>query len=238
VRRWVFLLSSVAWQGCSNLTEGAGGVAGLEIRAPAVKTIEVGETLQLSVVALDKDGNTVSVPVTWQAPDATLTVDGSTGAITGVSPGTGQVQAFAGSLASELVTFNVIIPADTLVITGDSVLTVAPGVTASVPLLVELRSLPTDDPLPSLPVVYAVTSPPRRGASHRRASGRGADGYGLDWHGWCCFLRDPQSSQWNHSTSYRHRRGTRVPHPRGGRARIRTAVHRQFPVMRWARPRR
>jgi Big-like domain-containing protein len=160
VRRWVFLLSSVAWQGCSNLTEGAGGVAGLEIRAPAVKTIEVGETLQLSVVALDKDGNTVSVPVTWQAPDATLTVDGSTGAITGVSPGTGQVQAFAGSLASELVTFNVIIPADTLVITGDSVLTVAPGVIASAPLLVELRSLPTDDPLPSLPVVYAVTSPP------------------------------------------------------------------------------
>jgi hypothetical protein len=160
VRRWVLLLSAVALQGCSNLTEGAGGVVGLEIQAPSLKTIEIGETLQLTAVALDKDGNPVATPIDWRAPDTTLTVDGATGAITGVFPGTGHVQAFSGSLASELETFTVIARADTLILTGDSVLTVAPGVTASAPLLVQLQSFSPAGPLPSRPVVYAVTSPP------------------------------------------------------------------------------
>ena len=160
MRRWSLLLSAVVLQGCSNLTEGAGGVVGLEIRSPSLKTIEVGETLQLTVAALDKDGNPVAAPVTWQAPDTTLTVDGATGAITGVSPGSGRVQAFTGSLASELVTFTVIARADTLVLTGDSVITVPSGVTASAPLLVQLQSFSPAGPLPSRPVVYTVTSPP------------------------------------------------------------------------------
>jgi hypothetical protein len=160
VRRWALLASAVVLQGCSNLTEGAGGVVGFEIQTPALKTIEVGETLQLTVLALDKDGNPVDAPVTWQAPDTTLTVDGATGAITGVFPGTGRVQAFTGSLASELVTFTVIVRADTLLITGDSILTVPAGVTASAPLLVQLQSFSPAGPLPSQPVVYTVTSPP------------------------------------------------------------------------------
>jgi hypothetical protein len=160
VRRWALLLSSVALQGCSNLTEGAGGVVGLEIQAPALKTIEIGETLQLSVRALDKDGNPVDAPVSWLAQDTTLSVDGATGAITGVFPGTGRVQAFSGSLASELETFTVIARADTLVLTGDSVITVAAGVPASDPLLVQLQSFSPAGPLPSRPVVYTVTSPP------------------------------------------------------------------------------
>jgi hypothetical protein len=132
---------------------------GLEIQTPSLKTIEVGETLQLTVQALDKDGNPVAAPVTWLAQDTTLTVD-ATGAITGVFPGTGQVQAFSGSLASELETFTVIARADTLVITGDSVITVPAGVTASDPLLVQLQSFSPAGPLPSRPVVYTVTSPP------------------------------------------------------------------------------
>jgi len=159
VRRWALLLSSVVLQGCSNLTEGAGGVVGLEIQTPSLNTIEVGETLQLTVQALDKDGNPVAAPVTWLAQDTTLTVD-ATGVITGVFPGTGHVQAFSGSLASELETFTVIAGADTLVITGDSIITVPAGVTASDPLLVQLQSFSPAGPLPSRPVVYTVTSPP------------------------------------------------------------------------------
>ena len=160
MRRWAVLLSSVVLQGCSNLTEGAGGVVGLQIQAPSLKTIEVGETLQLTAVALDKDGNPVATPIIWRTPDATLTVDGATGATTGVSPGSGRVQAFVGSLSSELVTFTVIARADTLVLTGDSVITVPPGVTASAPLLVQLQSFSPAGPLPSRPVIYVVTSPP------------------------------------------------------------------------------
>jgi Big-like domain-containing protein len=161
VRRWGrgLLLSSVVLQGCSNLDEGSGGVVGLQITAPPVNTIEVGQTLQLSAVALDRDGNPVAAEVTWQAPDTTLTVDG-TGTITGVFTGSGRVQAFAGSLASSLVTFSVIAAADTLVIAGDSVFTVPAGVTNTAPLVVQLRSFSPDAALPSRPVIYTVTSPP------------------------------------------------------------------------------
>jgi hypothetical protein len=160
VRRLALLCSLAVVLGCSDLTEGAGGVVGLEIRTPEVRTVEVGEALTLTAEALDKDGNSVDVPITWRAPDATLTVDAQTGVITGVSPGTGRVQAFAGSLASGLVSFTVIARADTLVLTGDSVFTVAPGVPASPPLLTEVRSFSPAGPLPSWPVIYAVTQPP------------------------------------------------------------------------------
>lgn len=154
------VLVLLAWvSGCSDLTEGAGGVVQLEIRVPAVTSVEVGETLQLSAQALDRDGNPVTIPISWRTPDATLTVDDA-GVVTGVAAGSGQVQAFAGSLASERVTLTVITRADTLILVGDSVVTVAPGVTASAPLVVQLQSFSAATPLPSRPLVYTVTSPP------------------------------------------------------------------------------
>jgi Bacterial Ig-like domain (group 2) len=106
VTRWVALIASALALGCSNLTEGAGGVVELEISQPAVTTIEVGQTLQLSARALDRNGDPVAVPITWVTSDATLTVD-QTGLVTGVTPGTGLVQAFAGTLASTRVSVTV-----------------------------------------------------------------------------------------------------------------------------------
>jgi hypothetical protein len=143
--------------GCSSLTEGAGGVVGLDIRTPELKTIEVGETLPLTALALDKNGNPVAVTITWRAPDPTLTVDQS-GVITGVSPGTGRLQAFVGSLASSLESFTIIARADTLIVT-DSLFTVAPGVAASPPLVTTVRSRSPDAVLPGWPVIYTVVSP-------------------------------------------------------------------------------
>jgi hypothetical protein len=159
VRRWALLASSVVVLGCSSLTEGAGGVVGLEIRAPTLKTLEVGETLQLAAVALDKNGDPVATTVTWATPDTTLSVD-ATGAITGLYPGDGRVQAFTGSLASSLVTFKVVARPDSLIRVGDSVVTVAAGVAASAPLVVQLQSLSPAGPVPSWPVIYEVISPP------------------------------------------------------------------------------
>lgn len=159
MRRWALLASSVVVLGCSSITEGAGGVVGLEIRAPELKTVEVGETLQLSAVALDKNGDPVAATVTWATPDTTLTVD-ATGAVTGIFPGDGRVQAFSGSLASSLITFKVIARADTLIRVGDSVVTVAPGSGTSAPLVVQLQSFSPAGPVPSWPVIYEVTSPP------------------------------------------------------------------------------
>jgi hypothetical protein len=146
-------------QGCSSLSEGAGGVVGLEITAPANRNLEVGESLQLSAVALDKDGNAVDAPITWQATSGTLAIDPN-GIVTGLTPGPGQVQAFTGSLASTVVSLTVIAGTDTLVLTGDSVVTVPAGVSNTNPLVVELRSLSPEGPAAARPVIYTVTSPP------------------------------------------------------------------------------
>jgi uncharacterized protein YjdB len=107
VKQWAVLVTSALALGCSDLTEGPGGVVALEIQQPAATTIEVGQTLQLSARALDRDGNPVDVPITWLTPDATLTVDNQ-GLVTGIAPGPGQVQAFAGSLASPRISLTII----------------------------------------------------------------------------------------------------------------------------------
>jgi hypothetical protein len=159
VRRWgvPFILVGL---GCSGLTEGTDGVVELRIETPTSTSIEIGETVQLTVQALDKDGNPVSTPVTWQAPDPTLTVDANTGIVTGVAAGSGRVQASAGSLSSAVLTFTVVAAADTLVIPGDSVFTVPAGVSNTAPLVVQLRTFTPAAGLPSRPVIYTVTSPP------------------------------------------------------------------------------
>jgi len=110
VKRWAVLIMSAIALGCSNLTEGAGGVVQVEITQPAITQIEVGQTLRLTARALDRNGDPVAVPITWRTSDTTLTVDDQ-GLVTGVAPGTGQVQAFAGSLASARVSLTVIVTA-------------------------------------------------------------------------------------------------------------------------------
>jgi hypothetical protein len=68
VRGWAFVTLMVL--GCSNLTEGPGGVVELEIVTPATGEVEVGETLQLTARALDRDGNPLDVPITWCGADS------------------------------------------------------------------------------------------------------------------------------------------------------------------------
>ena len=107
MKRWAVLVMIGLTLGCSNLTEGAGGVVQLEITQPAVTQIEVGGMLQLTARALDRDGNPVDVPITWFTADATLTVDDQ-GLVTGIAPGPGQVQAVTGSLTSQRISLTVI----------------------------------------------------------------------------------------------------------------------------------
>ena len=157
MRGWALLTLMVL--GCSNLTEGPGGVVELEISTPAAREVEVGETLQLTARALDRDGNPLDVPITWLSSDPALTVDNS-GLVTGVSPGEAQVQASVGSLSSGQILLTAIARADTLVIVSDSVIIVPVGAPASAPLAVQVLSFSSADPLPNRPVVYTVTSPP------------------------------------------------------------------------------
>lgn len=158
MRRWGWL-PLVGLLGCSGLDEGEGGAVALEIEVPAPATVEVGDALQLSATALDADGNPVAdAPITWRAADPTVTVS-ATGLVTGVSVGTGRVQARNGSLGSNLVTITVIARADTLILVGDSIRSVAADVTTSGDLVTALRTFSPDAPVGSRPVIYAITSP-------------------------------------------------------------------------------
>lgn len=144
--------------GCSGLDEADAGIVGLEVSYERPDTIEVSETLQLSVRPLDKQGDSVAAPVSWVALDPTVSLDAATGLMTGVAPGTARVQALVGSLSSPLLTFAVIAPADTLIIGGDSIFTVAIN-SPSPPLVTRLESLHPPSVLAGRAVSYAITSP-------------------------------------------------------------------------------
>ena len=152
-------LVALALAGCSNLNEVAGGVVALEVTLPSPSIIEVNESLQLSARALNKDGDSVAADIVWGAGDPTLSVDATTGVLTGVSPGTGRVQASVGSLTSGVLTFSVIAPADTIIIAGDSVFTVTADLSASPPLAVRVESFSPPGPVDTRPVIYTLTAP-------------------------------------------------------------------------------
>lgn len=109
-RRAAGLLTCALLAGCSNLTEAGNGIVALEVAVPFPATVEVGSTLTLAARALDRDGNAVAATITWLTPDPTVTVDPQTGVVTGVTAGTGRVQAVSTALASELVTLTVVDP--------------------------------------------------------------------------------------------------------------------------------
>jgi hypothetical protein len=159
VTRWIWPATALVVAGCSNINEVSGGVVALEVTVPSPQTIEVDESLQLTARAINKDGDSVAADIVWSVGDTTVSVDASTGVLTGVSPGTGRVQANVGSLTSGVFSFTVIAPADTIIVSGGSVFTVAPEASASAPLAVILRSLHPDDPVGSRPVIYTLISP-------------------------------------------------------------------------------
>ena len=156
MRGWALLTVMVL--GCSDVTEGTGGVVELRISTPEASEVEVGETLQLTASALDRDGNPLDVPITWVSSDPALTVD-NTGLVTGVAPGSAQIQAAAGSLTSGQIPLTAIPRADTLALVGDSVVIVPTTVPASAPLVVQLLNFAQGTPLPTRPVIYTVSFP-------------------------------------------------------------------------------
>jgi hypothetical protein len=69
------------------------------------------------------------------------------------------VQAQAGSLASDFISFSVRPQPDTLVLSPDSVLTVAADATVSATMVVTLRSFDPPEPLSEGTILFTVTSP-------------------------------------------------------------------------------
>ena len=91
--------------GCGSLPTTQEGVAFLQIEQPANRTIDVGDSLQLHALALDKAGHPLDVPIQWRTPDTTISV-GTTGLVKGLAPDSGRVQAVIGDdeLVSDFIT--------------------------------------------------------------------------------------------------------------------------------------
>jgi hypothetical protein len=155
------LLVATSLLGCSGLDEGEAGVVGIEVRVPGPDTLEVGESIQLTARPLNKDGDSVGTPVTWISVDPTAAIDAATGVLTGVSAGSARVQATVGALGSELITFAIVDPADTLVLTTDSIVTLPADAVTSPALTARLDHFDPAGPVPlaGRGVIYALTSP-------------------------------------------------------------------------------
>ena len=154
------LLPLILVAACSGLEEGEDGVVAIEVETPEFQTLEVGEQEQVVARALDLNGQVVDVPLEWQSTTAAVTVNG-TGLVTGSQPGEADVQAFSGSLPSEPVSFEVVLRADTIIIAGDSVVTLATGVEPppTATLTVRLETFTPPEPISGRPVIFEITSP-------------------------------------------------------------------------------
>jgi hypothetical protein len=133
--------------GCSDLNGTGGGVVALRVLLPSPAAVEPGDTLRLRAQAIDIDGDTIpGAEIYWRTPDtAALDMVDSVGLVTTpLTSGTGRVQARIGSLFSDLQTLTIRRASDTLVITGAAFDTVAPGDTASAPLVGAVLSLTPD----------------------------------------------------------------------------------------------
>lgn len=149
---------------CSNLTADNGGVVSLEVQRPEPATVEVGDTIQLTAVALDRNGEPVDATITWRTADTTISVESATGRVTGVVPdATGRVQASETTLSSQLITLNVLPAADTLAVPPDTLL-VAPEAAAS-PVLAAAVLSKSDTavsgfvPASGTRLIFSITSP-------------------------------------------------------------------------------
>lgn len=157
---WGLGIAILTTAGCANLTS-ENGVVRLEVRTPRNPVVEVGQTIQLQAAAFNADGDTVrDAAIVWVTPDTTVVLTPG-GQLTGRTGGqSARVQAQLDSLISDFITFSVEPRPDTLVIAGDSILTVPAGTASSGPLLASLRSFDPAGPLPSRAIGYSITAPP------------------------------------------------------------------------------
>jgi hypothetical protein len=145
---------------CSNLATTEGGVASLVIEIPSPAEVEIDGAVQLRAIARGVDGEELDIPIYWRALDTTIAVDSVAGLLTGIEAGkTGRVVARAIDLYSAIATFTVLGQADTLVVVGDSVVTVEPGETTSPPLTVRVEAGEPPVPVDRRRVTFEVIAP-------------------------------------------------------------------------------
>lgn len=108
------LLAVAGLMACADMPSAGDGVVELRVERPASTNLVQGTSIQLHATAYGRDGLPADADIVWVTPDSTITVEATTGLVTGVAAsGNGRVQATVGSLRSEVITFILQPPPDT-----------------------------------------------------------------------------------------------------------------------------
>jgi hypothetical protein len=160
--------------GCGELTTDFSRVIALEIDGSLRRTVEEGDTLQLTARALDAAGSVVpEAPIVWVVLDVDsgqlgFTLD-SGGLVTGQHPGSGRVRAQHEDLFGDPITIDVTAAPDSMAAAGPQRLSVGTTAEQSEGLSVAVFDLSTSPgeqlPLAGKAVQYDVADPdPATGA--------------------------------------------------------------------------
>lgn len=155
--RWLVVLPLLS---CSDVTDVGSGVVQVQVLAPLITTLDVGDTVRVLARALDGNGQVVQTTIDWVALDTTLQVD-QTGLVLGSLIGLGRIQAKNGTLISNTVNLTVIPRPDTLVIVGEDTLRVLLGQAGSSALTTRMDSFQQTDTVPAnaSQIIYEVVEP-------------------------------------------------------------------------------
>ena len=154
--------------GCTAVTGDFSDVVGILYTGPGSPSVEEADTLTLTAVALDVNGDPLpNVPVIWHiiALDTAaipISIDSLTGFVTGLFAGTTRVQGNAEGLRTNTIPVTVIAAPDSIAGIEPTTDTVDAGVEESAPLVTVVYDIaPTGDvtPLRGRAVRYAVVSP-------------------------------------------------------------------------------
>lgn len=123
----------------------------LDILGPLTRTVQEGDTIQLSARAVNARGEVVAdVEIVWESIDTGtvgFTLDPATGVATGTGPGTGRVLARVEELRTGPILITGTAAPDTIFAASDTVVVIDSAAAASPPLAVtvaDLTSSPTD----------------------------------------------------------------------------------------------
>lgn len=154
------LLASLA--ACSDVSGSDDEVIALEVTGPPGGLVEVGDTVQYTAVALNRNGDPIPATIVWSTPDtANVWVDSVTGEVVGKKGATqANVQARCEGLVSSLNVITVVAVPDTLILVPpDTVRVDALPDTASAALVARLESNNPVGPLLGRAIVYTIIEP-------------------------------------------------------------------------------
>jgi hypothetical protein len=154
-------LAALGLAACSELSSSDDSVIALQVTSPPTSSVEVGDTVQYTAVALNRNGDVIPAPIRWTTPDtATIAVDSLSGVVLGRKPGQGRVQATSQGLVSPLNILTVIVTADTLILVPpDTVVVDTLTTTTSAPLVARLESFNPPAPVQGRTIIYEVAEP-------------------------------------------------------------------------------